>query len=279
VKARGLPNNGGYHDFKIFTGRTEVYPRLGAYTQAEHREYRPITTKVKGLDALLGGGLNTGTSCLVVGPSGVGKSSIASLYAEAIASDGGHAAIFLMDERPETYLVRSEALGVPLRSYIQAGRVLIRQIDPGEIAPGEFAQQVRQLVENQATQVVIIDSVIGYFAAMGSADVLVTQLHELMTYLTRKGVLLLLCGAQEGFMSIGVQDAVDVSYLSDTIVAMTFFEVEGELRRAIAVVKKKHGSHSNTIQELCLASDQIQIGNQPLRQFDNLMIQRHPFRP
>jgi len=278
VKARGMPNNGGYHDFKIFTGRTEVFPRLGAYATAEHSDYRPITTMVQGLDALLNGGLNSGTSCLIVGPSGVGKSAIASLYADSVARAGGHAAIFLMDERPETYLVRSEGLGIPLRSHSEEGRILIRQIDPGEIAPGEFAQQVRQLVEEQATQVVVIDSVIGYFAAMGSADVLVTQLHELMTYLTRRGVLLLLCGAQEGFMSIGVQDAVDVSYLSDTILALTFFEFEGELRRAIAVVKKKHGPHSSAIHELTLSSQQIQIGSQ-LRQFENLMIPSHAFSP
>jgi circadian clock protein KaiC len=250
-----------------------VYARLGAYSIPEHNEYRPLLTHVEGLDTMLGGGLNSGTSCLIVGPSGVGKSSLAALYAQASANAGGHAAIFLLDERPETYVVRAEALGIPLRAHIEADRLLICQLDPGEIAPGEFAQQVRQLVEgSRATRVVIIDSVIGYFAAMGSADVLVTQLHELLTYLTRKGVLLILCGVQEGFMSIGVQKAVDVSYLSDTIVALTYFELAGQLRRAIAVVKKKHGPHLSTVHELFLQAHRIEVGPEPLRELNNVMV-------
>jgi circadian clock protein KaiC len=272
VKARGLPHNGGYHDLKILTGRTEVYARLGAYTIPEDCEYRLITTQAASLDELLGGGLNSGTSCLIVGPSGVGKSSIASLYAESIARDGGKAAIFLLDERPETYLVRAEGLGVAMRSHLDTGRILLEQIDPGEVAPGQFAQRIRQLVELQSTRLVIIDSVIGYFAAMGSADVLVTQLHELTTYLTRKGVLLILCGAQEGFMSIGTQEAVDVSYLSDTILVLNFFEAEGHIRRAIAVVKKKHGTHVHSIHELFLEPNRIEIAVPALSQFRNVMV-------
>jgi circadian clock protein KaiC len=272
VKARGLPHNGGYHDLKILTGRTHVYARLGAYTIPEDCEYRLITTRAASLDALLGGGLNSGTSCLIVGPSGVGKSSLATLYAESVARDGGKAAIFSLDERPETYIVRSEALGIPIRGHLDTGRILLQQIDPGEIAPGEFAQEIRQLVEVEATRVIIIDSVIGYFAAMGSADVLVTQLHELTTYLTRKGVLLVLCGAQEGFMSIGTQDAVDVSYLSDTIMVLNFFEAEGQIRRAIAVVKKKHGRHVHSIHELFLEPNRIEVAQAPLSQFRNVMV-------
>jgi circadian clock protein KaiC len=224
------------------------------------------------LDTLLGGGLNSGTSCLIVGPSGVGKSSLATLYAESVARHGGKAAIFSLDERPETYIVRSEALGIPIRGHLDTGRILLEQIDPGEIAPGEFAQQIRHLVEAEATRVVVIDSVIGYFAAMGSADVLVTQLHELTTYLTRKGVLLILCGAQEGFMSIGTQDAVDVSYLSDTIMVLNFFEAEGRIRRAIAAVKKKHGRHVHTIHELFLEHNRIEVAQAPLSQFRNVMV-------
>jgi circadian clock protein KaiC len=272
VKARGLPHNGGYHDLKIFTGSVDVYARLGAYSEPEHTEYRTITTKVASLDALLCGGLNSGTSCLIVGPSGVGKSTLAALYAESVARSGEHAAIFLFDERPETYLVRAEALGVPLRDHIEGGRVYMQQLDPGEVAPGEFAQCIRRLVEEQATRVVIIDSVVGYFAAMGSANVLVTQLHELITYLTRRGALLMLCGAQEGFMSIGMQDAVDVSYLSDTIIALTFLEIAGELHRAIAVVKKKHGRHLQTIHELRLGPTEIEVSKEPLRELQNIMV-------
>jgi circadian clock protein KaiC len=272
VKARGLPHNGGYHDLKIHTGGMKVYARLGAYEEKEACEFTPVASGVDSLDALLQGGLNSGTSCLIVGPSGVGKSSLASLYVEALASRGEHAAIFLFDERPETFLVRSELVGIPLREHLTSGRISLRQLDPGEIAPGEFAQQVRDEIDRRAIKVVVIDSVLGYFAAMGSADVLVTQLHELMTFLTRRGVLMILCGSQEGFMSIGVQKAVDVSYLSDTIIALTFFESHGELRRAIAVVKKKHGSYLRSIHELSLESGRIHVGEQPLRELENVMV-------
>ncbi len=273
VKARGLPHNGGYHDFKIRSGEMEVYPRLGAYEQPEHSAFHVIPSHLASFDRLLGGGLNTGTSCLIVGPSGAGKSSLATLFATSVAQEGDHAAIFLLDERPETYLARSELIGIPLREHTKSGRILLRQLDPGEIAPGEFSQQVRQCIETSGTKLVIIDSVIGYFSAMGSAGVFVTQLHELMTFLTRKGVLLVLCGAQEGFMSIGLQNGVDVSYLSDTIIALSYYEQDGELHRALTVVKKKHGDHISTIHELLLQRGQLRVSEQPLRGRSQLMIQ------
>jgi circadian clock protein KaiC len=209
---------------------------------------------------------------LIVGPSGVGKSVIASEYAAQSASMGAPASIYAFDERPETYLIRADGLGVALRGYVEAGNVKLRQLDPGEIAPGEFAQDVRVDVEQRNTKVIVIDSIVGYFAAMGGADVLVTQLHELMTYLTRNDVLLIICGAQEGFMSIGSQESVDVSYLSDTILALRFFEVAGELRRAAVVVKKKQGEHLATIHELSLANHRIQLSPEPLREPSNLFV-------
>jgi circadian clock protein KaiC len=276
VKARGMPSNGGYHDFKIKTGILEVYPRLNAYGQPERSKHQRIATGVEVLDQLIGGGIETGTSCLLVGQSGVGKSTIASLYATAVAASGSRAAIFLFDERPETSLVRAEGLGIPLREHVTQGRILLRQLDPGEISPGEFAQHVRELVEEDNTKVVVIDSVIGYFAAMGSVDLLMTQLHELLTYLTRNDVLLIMCGSQEGFMSIGTQDAVDVSYLSDTIIALTFFETAGTLRRALTVVKKKFGVHALTIHELRLAAGRIEVGRETLNQFRNIMVPAGP---
>ncbi|MDB5296731.1 MAG: Circadian clock protein KaiC [Phycisphaerales bacterium] len=272
VKARGLPNNGGYHDLKIRTGGMEVYPRLGAYAMPEDKAYRRMASGVESLDRIVGGGLEGGTSCLLVGPSGAGKSSVATAYAEAAARAGGHAALFLFDERPETYIARSEGVGIPLRKQIDAGRVMIRQIDPGEIAPGEFAHQVHELVEQKGTKVVVIDSVIGYFAAMGTVDVLVTQLHELLTYLTRRGVLLLMCGAQEGFMSMGTQDSVDVSYLSDTILVLGFYEVDANIHRCIAAVKKKHGQHDTGIFELSVIDGRLAVGTQRLTGFHHLLL-------
>ena len=272
VKARGLPNNGGYHDVKIRTGRMDVYPRLGAYATQEQTRYPRVASGIDALDGLLGGGLEQGTSCLIVGPSGVGKSSLATAFVDAVARGGGHAALFLFDERPDTYVTRSEGVGIPLRRQVDAGRVMIRQVDPGEIAPGEFAQQVRELVERKQTKVVVVDSVIGYFAAMGAADVLVTQLHELITYLTRSGVLLIMCGSQEGFMSIGTQDGVDVSYLSDSILVLGFYEADAAIHRCIAAVKKKHGGHDTGIRELSVVGGRITVGAERLSGFHHLLL-------
>jgi circadian clock protein KaiC len=272
VKARGIPHNSGYHDMVIRTGHTDVYPRLDAYEQPERTSHQRITTNISMLDEMLGGGLETGATCLIVGPSGVGKSAIASEYAAQSASIGAPASIYSFDEPPEAYLRRADGLGVALREHVQAGTVKLRQLDPGQIAPGEFAQDVRVDVEQRNTKVIVIDSIVGYFAAMGSADVLVTQLHELMTYLTRNDVLMIMCGCQEGFMSIGSQSAVDVSYLSDTILALRFFEAAGVLRRAAVVVKKKHGEHLLTIHELSLANRRIQISPEPLREPSNLFV-------
>ncbi|HEV7298359.1 MAG TPA: ATPase domain-containing protein [Tepidisphaeraceae bacterium] len=272
IKARGLPHNGGYHDMKIDTGLMTVFPRLGAYVQPEYKEYRRIPSGIDNLDRILGGGVEEGTSCLIVGPSGVGKSSLATAFAASVSRAGGHSALFLLDERPETYITRSEGVGIPIRREIDAGRMLIRQLDPGEIAPGEFAQQVRELVEKKGTKIVVIDSVIGYFAAMGVADVLVTQLHELLTYLTRSGVLLIMCGAQEGFMSIGTTDGVDVSYLSDTILVLGFYESDATIHRCISAVKKKHGAHDTGIRELAVIDGRIVVGDEPLTGFYHLLL-------
>jgi circadian clock protein KaiC len=271
IKARGLRHNGGYHDFKIRTGLTEVFARLGAYEQPEQRTGKVVATGVEMLDRMLGGGLEPGTSCFLVGASGTGKSTIANLFAAAVEGSESRAAIFLFDERPEVCIARSEKVGLDVRESIGSGRLIVQQLDPGEIAPGEFAQRVRHFVEDQQVKVVVLDSVVGYFAAMGSADVLVTQLHELIAYLTRNGVLLIMCGAQEGFMSIGATSAVDVSYLSDTIIALSFFETEGRLRRAMGVVKKKYGEHLGTIHELSIVDKRLRIGQEPLSTLHTLV--------
>jgi len=274
IKARAMPHNGGYHDLQIQTDGLEIYPRLGAYRQRERAKPRPIPSGDAMLDRMLAGGLETGSTCLIVGPSGVGKSTTATLYACACAAAGQHAALYLFDERPETYVARSTGFGLPLAQAIEAGHASLEQIDPGEVSPGEFAQRIRTTIEQRGTKVVFIDSMVGYFAAMGAPNVLVTQLHELLTFVTRNDALLIMCGSQEGFMSIGAQESVDVSYLSDSIIAMTFFEARGELRRAIVVVKKKLGKHLTTIHELTMRDGVLRIEQPPLTGYGSLMVPR-----
>lgn len=262
VKARGLANSAGSHDLKIRKGGVDVYPRLDAYSRPEHLEYSRMPCGVAGLDEMFGGGLEDGTACLFVGPSGVGKSTLATLFADAAMRRGEHAAIFLFDERPETYKTRSVALGMQLPEHIAAGRLILRQLDPGEIAPGEFAQQVREAVEVHKAKVVILDSINGYFNAMGLSTVLVPQLHELLTYLSRSGVLTLVAGSQESFMSIGSQTGVDISYLSDTIVVLAYFERDGQIHRCMTAIKKRQGRHNTTIHELHIEPGGLRVGEQ-----------------
>jgi circadian clock protein KaiC len=271
IKARAVPNGGGVHDLKILSHGMEVYPRLSAYSIPEYDEFALAPSGVRELDSALGGGFEHGTASLIVGPSGAGKSTLATVFATAAAGRGERGAIYLFDERPETYKARADGIGVPLREHVESGCILLRQLDPGEIAPGEFAQHVSEAVEREGVRVVVIDSIAGYFNAVGSSELFVAQLHELLTFLSRSGVLTILCGSQEGFMSIGSQAGVDISYLSDTILLLGYFEHDGNLRRYITAVKRRQGEHQTHIRELTIRHDGISLGP-PLRQFRDIVL-------
>jgi circadian clock protein KaiC len=265
MKMRGVPISGGYHDFRIRKGGIEIYPRLEHATD-EYSEFRHIETGMKPLDELLGGGLEQGTACLFVGPSGAGKSTLATCYARAVARDGDHAAIFLLDERRETFMVRSHGLGIGLDPFVKDGRVVLHELPTADITPGEFAQRVRAAVERKDARVVVIDSLTGYFNAMENAPMLVVQMHELLTYLSRRGVLTILTVSQEGFMSTGPSGPqLDVSYLSDTIIVLRTFEVNGVVRRCLIASKKRQGEHETTIREMFFGHGRIEVGAEPLQ--------------
>lgn len=270
IKYRGMKFRGGYHDYIIEKGGLDVFPRLVA---AEHRQApsgRQLKSGIEELDQLLGGGIEEGTSTLIVGPSGSGKSSLAAHLVGAAAARGQAAALFLFDESIDSLLTRTAALGVDLRPHMEAGRVTVQQVDPAELSPGEFAHVIRRAVENQKVSVVVIDSLNGYLNAMPEERFLVTQLHEILSYLGQKGVATLLIGAHLGLIGAQMVSAVDATYLSDAVILLRYFELKGEVRMAISVVKKRGGLHERTIRELRFENGSIRVGA-PLSQFRGVL--------
>ena len=270
VKMRGVSYRGGYHDYVIRTGGIQVFPRLIA---AEHHtpfERGAVLSGVPEVDTLLGGGLNRGTSSLIMGPAGAGKTVLATQYACAAAERGDHVAFFLFDERLGTFIDRSARLGMRVDQHVDQGRMLIRQIDPAEVSPGEFAHLVVDATKEQGTQFVVIDSLNGYITAMPDERLLDIRLHELMSYLAQRGVTTLLTLAQHGVFSSVSGSQAEVSYLADSLLMLRFFEAQGEVRKAISVLKKRSGGHELTIREFQITDHGVRVGS-PLREFQGVL--------
>ncbi len=270
AKLRGVNFVSGLHDFLIETGGLCVFPRLVA---AEHRasyEKEAVSSGLTSLDMLLGGGLQRGTSALLLGPVGSGKSVIGSLYAAAAAARGEHAVIFTFDESSDALFTRSEGLGIDLKRHVDAGRIIVKQIDPAELSPGEFAHLVRGSVEQDGTRVIVIDSLAGYLASMPEASLLTVQMHELLSFLNHHGFLTLLILTQHGLLGNALETPTDISYLADSVILMRYFEAAGEIKKAISVIKKRTGPHETTIREFRLAPKSIAIGA-PLSNFQGVL--------
>ncbi len=250
IKFRGSDFRSGHHDFRILPGGLEVYPRL---TSAEHGmafERATVASGVAALDRLLGGGVDRGTCTLISGTPGTGKSTLTLQYAAAAAQRGDHAAVFAFDEARALILHRAAAIGIPVREGTGAGEIQVRQVDPADVTPGEFAHIVRQSVERDHARVVVIDSLNGYLNAMPEADFLTAQLHELLAYLNGQGVATFLVVAQRGFALQDANSPIDSSYLADTVITMRMFEHAGEVRKAISVLKKRSGPHEASIRQI-----------------------------
>lgn len=269
AKLRGVPFRGGYHDYVINKGGIAVYPRLVA---AEHRVERPksvLASGVGGLDALAGGGVDYGTATLIVGPAGAGKSTLALHYALATARNGGKAVFYAFEESRSTLMARAEALGMKLRELVDAGRVIIQQVDPAEVSPGQFAHMVRAAIDD-GVDVLIIDSLNGYISAMPEESFLTLHMHELLSYASQKGVATFLIMAQHGLMGSGMAAPVDVSYIADTVLLLRFFEVAGEIKKAVSVLKKRAGAHETAIRELRFGPGGAVVGDQ-LKSFHGVL--------
>jgi circadian clock protein KaiC len=270
IKFRGTDYRGGYHDFAIRRGGLEVFPRLVAVEHRTSFERGRIESGVSALDALLGGGPDRGTSTLLMGPAGSGKSTIAVQYAVACAERGEHAVIFAFDESVETLRARTAALGIKFQEGCEAGQVQVQQIDPAELSPGEFAHLVRCAVEKDRARVIVIDSLNGYMNAMPEEQFLTAQLHELLTYLGRQGVTTLMVVAQHGMLGNNMQSPIDTSYLADSVVLLRYFEYAGKVKKAVSVVKKRSGEHEESIRELRFSREGIHL-SEPLTQFRGIL--------
>jgi circadian clock protein KaiC len=269
VKLRGVRFDDGYHDYKIETGGVCVYPRMVAAGHGSTGPRDDLTSGLAELDDLLKGGLSRGTSTVVTGPAGSGKSMLAAQYVAAAAARGERTAVFDFDESESTFVTRCEGVGIPVREHIATGRVRLVQVDPGELSPGEFAHMVRQSVERDGVSVVVIDSLNGYLNATPDERFLLVQLHELLTYLGNFGVCTLLLVAQHGMLG-GGQSPLDASYLADTVVMLRYFEFGGQVRKALSVVKKRTGPHEQTIRDFKVTPDGLRVG-QPLADFHGVL--------
>lgn len=263
IKLRGSDFVTGFHDFVIRTGGLQVFPRLVASAHRAPFERGLIPSGVQTLDRLLGGGVEHGTSTLLIGPPGCGKSTLAMQYAAAAANRGDHAAVFAFDETKTALLARSAGLGLQLPEGCAAGEVMIRQIDPVEISPGEFAHIVLESVEKNGARVVVIDSLNGYLNAMPLSNYLTAQLHELLSYLNNSGVATFLVVAQSGMMGSNMTSPVDASYLADSVVILRYFEYAGKIKKAISVLKKRTGAHEESIREMYFDANGIHL-SEPL---------------
>jgi circadian clock protein KaiC len=269
IKYRGQNFRGGFHDLVIKTGGVHVFPRL---VSAEHKTdfvRETVTSGSKELNTLLGGGIERGSSTLVLGPAGTGKSLLTLTFAVQAIERGERAAMFIFDEELGLLFERAKGLGIDLAALSEGGNLIIEQIDAAELAPGEFAHRVRTCVEEHSTGTVIIDSLNGYQAAMPEEKQLILHMHELLQFLNRQGANTFLTVAQHGLVG-DMRAPVDVTYLADTVILLRYFEAAGRVRRAISVIKKRTSSHEDTIREYRIGGDGINLG-QPLTQFQGVL--------
>ncbi len=259
VKLRGSSFRGGYHDFAIQRGGLAVYPRLVAQEHRAAFDPAPVSTGSAGLDQMLGGGLSPGTNTLLIGPSGAGKTTTVTSALVAALRRGGRAAYFLLDEGLPTLLARSAALGMDLRPFVENGRLALRQVDPAEMSPGEFAHRVRHAVERDGARFIAIDSLNAYMQSMPGEKFLLLQMHELLTYLNQQGVITMLALGQHGIIG-QVTATVDLSYLADAIVLLRYFEADGEVRKAVSVMKTRTASHERTVREITVGPQGLSVG-------------------
>ena len=269
IKYRGQKYRGGFHDFVIRTGGIEVFPRL---MSAEHKSEFVRDQLASGspeMNALLGGGVERGSSVLILGPTGTGKSLLALTFIVGALSRGEKAAMFAFDEELGLLIARSLGLGIDLQAMVDSGNLIIQQVDAAELSPGELSSRVRHCVEVRGARTVVMDSLNGFQASMPEENALILHMHELLQYLNRQGATTFLTVAQHGLVG-DMKSPVDVTYLADTVILLRYFEATGRVRRAVSVVKKRTGFHEDSIREYRIDSRGITLG-EPLINFQGVL--------
>jgi circadian clock protein KaiC len=269
VKYRGRRYRGGFHDFTITTGGVNVFPRLVAAEHLTQFARTQFSTGIAEFDALMGGGIEAGSSTLLLGPAGTGKSLIAMTFVMAAIARGEKAALFIFDEELRLLFDRMKAMGIDLQSERDRGNIILEQIDAAELSPGEFAHRVRRTVDTQKIKTVVLDSLNGYQAAMPEENSLILHMHELLQYLNRQGAATFMTVAQHGLVG-DMQTPVDVTYLADSVILLRYFEAMGKVRRAISIIKKRNGFHETTIREFTISDAGVSMGG-PLEAFHGVL--------
>jgi len=271
TKLRGCAFREGYHDYLIRSGGIVVFPRLIAAEYGTlHESMTPAKSGIHELDILTGGGLGRGTSTLLIGPAGCGKTTLALRWLTTAAENGEQTAAFIFEETIGTLMLRAAGLGMDLKRHVQSDRMQIFHLDPAEVSPGEFSDMVRQAVETQNVRAILIDSLNGFLQAMPGEQFLALHLHELLTYLNNRGILTMMILAQMGLVGSSMHTPIDVSYLADNILVLRYFEALGNVRQAISMMKKRSGGHERSIRELILGPDRIRVGA-PLSDFQGIL--------
>jgi circadian clock protein KaiC len=270
IKLRGLRYRGGYHDFRICTGGLAVYPRLRVDPLLTAGQQPSVASGSNEMDRMLGGGLQGGTSLLITGPAGTGKSTLASQYACAAVTRGDPVLFYMFDERLTTFRLRAEGLGLDVETPASKGLLRLRQVEPTELSPGEFSNQIMTAVERDGVRMVVIDSLNGYLQSMPEERLLPIQVHELLSYLATCGVTCIMTLVQRGIFGSPVDEAAEISYLADTVVLLRYFETHGTVRQAISVVKKRSGDHERTIREARVKRGGLHVG-EPLHEFQGVL--------
>jgi len=274
---RGVSFFGGHHDYIIEKGGLKVFPRIGPTEGEMDFPTEPASTGIKELDQLVGGRLDRGTSSLILGPAGTGKSTLALQCAYAAAERGEHVAIYAFEESVKTLLSRTSAVGIDIAKHLESGMITVKKIDPAELSPGEFASLIRETVMTNHTRVVLIDSLNGYLHAMPQEEFLILQLHELFAFLGHHGVVTLLVLTQQGIMGNLMTTPIDLTYLADTVLITRFFEAAGSVKKAVSVIKRRAGPHETTIREFSITPRGISVGP-PLHQFQGVLMGVPTFR-